>query len=250
MEHESCQQPQRNREHPQKDIVRQHEHLRITAAPQHAFGHDAVGGLEDHDKADGIHQLLGDHCRLSRHIVSADDRPADQQDDTARKQAETDSQSEKCIALLLCLFAFAFSQCLSGHDGPRLRDTLCQHITHLLCDTGDRIGCHESHTQTANDHRHRIVADGENAVTDQHRYTDTDIFPYQILRLYEKISQPEIYFLIFEKEIAADHPRLEQPGDQCPDRRAGDLHPWHSEFTEDKRVVGAQIDKEGAHRHI
>ena len=82
---------------------------------------------------------------------------------------------------------------------------------------GDRIGCHESHTQTADDHRHRIVADGENAVTDQHRYTDTDIFPYQILRLYEKISQPEMYFLIFEKEIAADHSRLKQPGDQCPE---------------------------------
>ena len=48
------------RRDPKEHVVGDHQDLGITATAQDTFGHDTVGGLEQHDDGDRAHQLSGD----------------------------------------------------------------------------------------------------------------------------------------------------------------------------------------------
>ena len=73
MEHEARQNAQRNGCNPQKQDIPRHEEAGVAPGAEHAFGEHGVHGLEDHDKADGVHELPGDFLGFRGHFIIIDD---------------------------------------------------------------------------------------------------------------------------------------------------------------------------------
>ena len=80
MPYKSCKDAQGDRQHPKENVVRQHEHLRISASAKHTLGHNAVGCLEYHDQTDCIHQLRCHVCRTFTKLEVSNNGTAHQDD--------------------------------------------------------------------------------------------------------------------------------------------------------------------------
>ena len=99
-------------------------------------------------------------------------------------------------------------------------------------------------------HHHRIVPDGQNPVADQNRNTDSYVFSHQIPGPHKQMFQPETNSLVNKKQIPADNTRLKYSGNQCPQRRARDSKPGHSQLAENKSIIGHKINAKGTDRYI
>ena len=248
MQDESREDAERQGSDPQEQVVRDHQHFRISATAQHAFRHDAVRRLEEHDDRDRLHQLCRDGCRILRQVVGADDRATDPHDHRRGEKSQQESHAEEGIALLLGFFAGGLAECLADDDRAGLREALRQDGRELLDHSRDRVCRDEFAADTADDHRDRVVAEREYPVADQHRDADADVLLQQVSRADEKVLDPETDDLVLKEQISADHGEFEQAGDQCAHSRTGDTHLGHPQLAEDKGVIRANIDEESRDR--
>ena len=83
LEDESCEDAQRKRHGPQEDVISEHQDFRVAAAAEDALGHDAVGCLEDDDKADRVEELVSDRDGFGGRFatVGLDDRRLRKEDE-------------------------------------------------------------------------------------------------------------------------------------------------------------------------
>lgn len=127
MEYHPRQIPQGDRSHPQEEDVAHHQKFGISPGPQHAFGENGVHGLENNDKADGVHQAPGDLLGLGRHLIIVDDGAPQQQNRQSRQASYQKSQSQEGIALPLRLVIFSPAHGMTGNDAAGIGNALGQH---------------------------------------------------------------------------------------------------------------------------
>ena len=111
--------------------------------------------------------------------------------------------------------------------------------------SGDGIGSNKAFTQPSDDHCHRVIAQCQNAVADQNRDADADIFFPEVAHRLKQIPQPVTDPLIPEEQVAADDHKLENSGDQRADGGTGNIHSGSTEFTEYQNVVERKIYCDG-----
>ena len=231
MEHEARQDAQGNGGHPQEEDISGHEEAGIAAGAQHALGKDEVHGLEDHNKADGVHELPGYGLCFRGNLIVVDNRSPHQKDHKRREAAQDKAKPQEGIALLLRLFQIPFAHGVPGHDAAGIGNALGEHGGKLLDNGGHGVGGDKRFPDASHDHGHRVVAQGQQAVADENRDAYAQVFAHKASALHEKVPDPVPDLSVPEEEVPADETQFKQPRDQRAQGGTRDLHarisnPW------------------------
>ena len=245
MEHEPRQNAQGNGRHPQEQDVPRHEEAGVAARPEHALGEHRVHGLENDDEPNGVHQLPGDFLGFRRHLVIVDDGPPQQQDQPRREAAQQEAEAQEGVALALGFFQVALAHGVAGDDAAGIGDALGEHGGKLLHDGGHGVSRHKGFPDAAHHHGHGVVAQGQQAVADEHGNAHAEVFPGQVAALHADVPDPVGDLFVLEEEIAADEYQLKHPGDQRAQRGPGDFHARRAQMAEDEHPVEEDVDEEG-----
>ena len=103
-------------------IVNEHEFC-ITAAPEHTFCQNHIGGTEHNDKTDGIHQLVGNDFGFVGNVVGIDYRCFQQCDNACGQNTHSRTDQQKGNALALGTFHILLTQSLGGNDAAGVGHT-------------------------------------------------------------------------------------------------------------------------------
>ena len=102
VENQTADTTQRDGYDPHEENVCDHQEFGISAAAQHAFGHNGLNRLEEDDEYVGVHKLFGDDDGFLFQIVCSDGQWTEDKDQHSTDSSKDHTEDIEGFSLLLC----------------------------------------------------------------------------------------------------------------------------------------------------